>query len=198
MDYSIDHEGKILLITSPREADVIAKALISKQLEMRKTQERKEHLDEALTIMMSVNSALMASNKKRVAIKPAEIQGAKEVFEVEPKKPFWYRVKLFFNPRFTTEDFEEARTLCGIKHHIESMDFENLNYPSKVKGEVYHEGRWLFVSWDEFGKCSSTAIKDAHCYDLILPDHGKRTSAKCLLVGATILIISLLIYAIIQ
>jgi hypothetical protein len=199
MEYSIDHEGRMLLVTSPREADIIAKSLISKQLEMRKTQARQEYLDEVLSIMLSVNSAMMDSNKARLsATKNTEPQTDKEVYVVEPKRSFRKRVYEFFNLRLTTEDFEEARTACGIKHVITSMDFDNVNFPNNVKGEVFHEGRWRFVAWDEYGKCTATGIADAHCYDLILPDHGKKTSAKCIVLAATVFFIVLIIYAIIQ
>jgi hypothetical protein len=56
---------------------------------MRKTQARQEYLDEVLSIMMSVNSAMMDSNKARLsATKSTDPQTDKEVYVVEPKRSF--------------------------------------------------------------------------------------------------------------
>ena len=78
--------------------------------------------------------------------------------------------KSFIDPRLTTKDFEQCTLRKGGEVHCEFMFYDDFlhNYPNRVKGFVYFQGKKTPCVWDKQGTClvEGNRRKD---FDLIRP-----------------------------
>jgi len=196
MTHEIDQQGNIILVTTDRDIDLISRSLLTKQVQLRATRATKESLEEILSLMVVISNA--KADRKRVSLLD---RVAKIVVPIDAKpKIGWYpRLKNVFYPPFSTWDFEEATTVCGLKHFIYSMDFNSSSQPKQVCGEVFYEGRWFAVQWNQHGKCICPNLGyDAVLYNLIRPGKQKLRQPKCTLMATSVVVATLITFFSIQ
>lgn len=196
MTHEIDQQGNIILLPTTRDINVISKSLFTWHGKVSATSIGKESLEEILGLMIVIGNAKAdsqrASRKERAAKIVVPI-------DADPKKGWYTRLKHVFHAPFSTLDFEEANTVCGLKHFIYSMDFNSSSQPSKVCGEIFYEGRWFAVKWNQYGKCFCPSLgADANLYDLIRSSERKIHRRKRALFAVTALAVTLIIYLTIQ
>ena len=196
MKHEIDQQGNILLIPTTRDIDIISRSLATKHVQLRATQATKESLEEILSLMVVISDAKADSKRASLTSLPAKVIVP---IDAEPKKGWGKRLMDAFHPPFSTLDFEEAATVCGLKHFIYSMDFNASSMPIKVCGEIYYEGRWFAVQWNQYGKCICPSLgPDAGLFNLIRPGKQKLSQHKRALMATSVFVIILITYLTIQ
>jgi len=79
-------------------------------------------------------------------------------------------LKSFIEPRLMTKDFEQSTLRRGGEGHFEVLFYDDFlqNYPNRVKGFIYFQGKKTTCEWDKYGGCSveGNRRKDA---DLMRP-----------------------------
>ena len=192
MKHEIDQQGNIILIPTTRDIDLISRSLATKHVQLRVTQASRESLDEILSLMVVIGDA--KTDSKRASLKEIATKIVVPI-DAKPRKGWSKRLKEAFYPLFSTQDFDEAITTCGLKHFIYSMDFNESAEPTKVCGEVFYEGRWFAVQWNQYGKCICPSLgPDAKLYNLIRRGKQKPIQRKQALMATTALFVSLIIY----
>ena len=180
MNYTVEPNGNIVLETTPKQAAIIAKALVSKNLMLRKEPVNMPVCNEILKMSVRLDEAMVESNK--VVVKKLSSCIASEpgtLVKALPKpKGIWIRIRDFFNEPFTTRDYESSRTRSGDQFTLDLIIFEREFYPSKVCGMVnVGENDKQIVSWDQHGKCrdnTGTRLKD---FDLVRSYQTERDSS---------------------
>jgi len=196
MKHEIDQQGNIILIPSTKEIEIISRSLATKHVQLRATQATKESLEEILSLMVVISDAKADSIRASLTSLPAKVIVP---IDAEPKKGWGKRLKDAFHPPFSTLDFEEAATVGGLKHFIYSMDFNASSMPIKVCGEIYYEGRWFAVQWNQYGKCICPNLgHDAKLYNLIRPGKQKLRPRKHALMASSVFVVILITYLTIQ
>ena len=190
MKHEIDQQGNIILISTTRDIEIISRSLATKHVQLRATQATKESLEEILSLMVVISDAKADSKRSSLLNNPAKVVVP---IDAEPKKGWSKRLKDAFHPPFSTLDFEEATTVCGIKHFINSMDFNSSSQPTKVCGEIYYEGRWFAVKWNLYGKCICPSLgPDAGLYNLIRPGRQKLSQYKSAIMANSVFVVILI------
>ena len=104
--------------------------------------------------------------------------------------------KEFWKPKFTTSEFESAKTRSGQVHEItQIVPGKVAGNPIKVYGKITGSAKQkVDVSWNEFGECW-TYYPNARCrkWDLIHPDNAEIASAQEYAIGLAIFVIMLAI-----
>jgi len=196
MTHEIDQQGNIILIPSNRDIDAIFKSLNTKHVQLRATRADKKSLEEILGLMIVIGNAKADSQRASLKDRAAKIVVP---IDSEPKIGLYTRLKHVFHPPFTTLDFEEATTVCGLKHFIYSMDFNSSSQPRKVCGEVFYEGRWFAVQWSQYGKCSCPSLgPDVNLYNLIRSTERKMKRRKSTQLAASAWVVTLILHLTIQ
>lgn len=196
MKHEIDQQGNIILKPTTRDIDIISRSLATKHVQLRATQATRESLEEILSLMVVISDAKADSKRASLTSLPAKVIVP---IDTEPKKGWGKRLKDAFHPPFSTLDFEEATTVCGLKHFIYSMDFNASSQPTKVCGEIYYEGRWFAVQWNQNGKCICPSLgPDAGLYNLNRPGKQKLRQHKRALMATSVFVIILITYLTIQ
>ena len=76
----------------------------------------------------------------------------------------------FMEPRFSTLEIEQGTLRRGGEGHFEVLFYDDFlqNYPNRVKGFIYFQGKKTTCEWDKYGRCSveGNRRKDA---DLMRP-----------------------------
>jgi hypothetical protein len=64
--------------------------------------------------------------------------------------------KSFFEPRFSTLEFEQSTLRKGGEGHFEVLFYDDFlhSYPNRVKGFIYFQGKKITCEWDKYGRCS--------------------------------------------
>lgn len=196
MTHEIDQQGNIILIPSTRDIDAIFKSLNTKHVQLRATRADKKSLEEILGLMIVIGKAKADSQRASLKDRAAKIVVP---IDSEPKIGWYALLKQVFHPPFTTLDFEEATTVCGLKHFIYSMDFNSSSGPSKVCGEVFYESRWFAVQWSQYGKCSCPSLgPDVNLYNLIRSTDRKMKRRKSTQLAASAWVVTLILHLTIQ
>ena len=197
MNYKIDQEGNIILMPTYHEVEAVETALCSKYLCLKQLQVSEKKCDEIISLRLSLNDALVESNKIKINLvtKPKEV-----AIKFFPKRGLWSRIVNFFDPPFTTGDFETADSLSGELVHLESMDYlpgKSL-YPYNVGGALMYERQWLRCCWDAHGNCNCPQLgKKAGRYDLIRTGQHKISSVQCIAFAFIVTVIAAIFYSII-
>ena len=196
MKHEIDQQGNIILKPTTRDIEIISRSLATKHVQLRATQATRESLEEILALMVVISDAKADSKRASLQNNPAKILVP---IDAEPKKGWSQRLMEAFHSPFSTLDFEEAITICGMKHFIYSMDFNASSKPTKVCGEIYYEGRWFAVQWNQYGKCVCPSLgPDAALYNLIRRGKQKLIQRKSALMATSVFVIILITYLTIQ
>ena len=179
MTHEIDPHGNIILIPSSRDIDVISNSLTSWHGQLSATRAGKESLEEILSLMIVIGNAKADSQRASLKERVAKIVVP---IDAKPKIGWFTRLKQALHPPFSTLDYEQALTECGLKHFINSMDFNSASEPRKVCGDVFYQGQWYAVQWNQYGKCFCPGLgPDANLYNLIRsqePKIKRRTPAQ--------------------
>lgn len=197
MNYSIETDGTIVLKKTPREAELLYKAVQSKHILLKKDPASKDTCDQLLEIQMQLNDAILESNKAKAKLLKdnlrAKIEREIGIFSTKPVS-FWHKVLNFLDNPFCTHDFEWAHTRCGAKFTIDGMIFSKEMYPLEVYGTVETENGEIMVTWNDRGRCFSKETEDVDCYDLIRRDQKERDSS--LITSAAYILVLLTLIAI--
>jgi hypothetical protein len=77
----------------------------------------------------------------------------------------------FFNPPFTTSDFENAHTKTSADYQLSSIVFNENRIPKLVKGTVTHTKGLVEITtamqWDKYGKCRTLLGQRKRSFDLV-------------------------------
>ena len=105
-------------------------------------------------------------------------------------------LKVFWKPKFTTIEFESAKSRDGQVPEISQIVPGNVaGNPSIVYGKLKGGAKQkVNVSWNEFGECWAY-YPNARCrrWDLIYPDNAEIVSAQEYVIGLAIFVIMLAI-----
>ncbi|MEI7424463.1 MAG: hypothetical protein WCK18_20345 [Prolixibacteraceae bacterium] len=180
MNYTIEPDGTIVLKKSPREAELLYRAVQSKSLQLRKDPASKETADQYLGISALLNEAIVDSHQAKMKLAKENLKKNMEarangITQVQ-KTGFFHRLINFFDNPFHTHEYEYAHTRCGVKFTIDGMVFSKELYPSEVYGTVDTEEGEVQVTWNDRGRCYCNTLKDVQCYDLIRQDQKERNS----------------------
>lgn len=196
MKHEIDQQGNIILIPSSRDIDQIYNSLTTKHVQLLARCAGKESLEEIIGLMIVIGNARADSQRARLKDRAAKIVVP---IDADPKIAWYTRLKHVFHPPFSTLDFEEATTVCGLKHFIYSMDFNSSSQPEKVCGEVFYEGRWFAVQWSQYGKCICPSLgPDVNLYNLIRSTDHKMKRRKSAQLAASAWVVTLILHLPIQ
>lgn len=200
MKYSIDEKGNISLLPSSKEMGILSNALQSKNLQLRIKRENPETCDVILAMLVILHNALVDSNKIKAQVKAQD--GLNDSCNKTTPRHGWInRIYNFFNPPFSTSDFEGSDCFCGSLFHIESLDFEvnNSKYPYNVAGFVQYKRAWLPCTWNSHGICSCPKLgKEAYLFDLVRPCKCKATLTKNTDISIVISLLASIIFPVIQ
>ena len=90
-----------------------------------------------------------------------------------------------FAPPYSIDELENSHTVCGCKHEITTMYFEDglRNYPSHCSGFIHDQQNGLtYTSWDRWGN-NTTAGKRIREYDLVRPARKEIVSNQFMTIG---------------
>ncbi len=107
----------------------------------------------------------------------------------------------FINPSFTTEYFENSRTVNREHYEINKLHFmsSQRGYPTLAIGKVHPKEDEIPVKvwWDQDGKCRFfNGNKRFPDWDLVRPDQSKIDASKSITTNAVIALIVIIICSI--
>lgn len=185
MNYEIEPDGTIILKKSLKEAELLYKAVQSKLIQLRKDPATKETCDQLLGMTITINNAIVESNKARMKNLRENLKKSIEnngITHTE-KIGLMHRIINFFDNPFCTHDFEWAHTRCNAKFTIDGMIFAKELYPCEVYGTVDTDpSEWatdqgeLQITWNDRGKAFCKSVKNVRDYDLIRNNRKERDS----------------------
>ncbi len=200
MNCTVEPTGNIVLKTSPKEASIIAKALVSKNLILRKEPVNTPVCNEILAMSVRLDSALVESNRTLlnrkvdvVSSEPGEL-----VKSLPRPKGLWKRIRNFFDAPFYTSEYENAHTRSGVEFSIDAIIYSNPMWPEEAYGTVIIDKERVSVIWNDRGKCISKGINDVSCYDLIRPNQKERNINLSIGIAFVLILIALFLLSQIQ
>jgi hypothetical protein len=94
-------------------------------------------------------------------------------------------LQVLFVPPYSIEELENSQTVCGCKHEITTMHFDDglRNYPSHSSGFIHDQQNGLtYTSWDRWGN-NKTAGKRIREYDLVRPARKEIVRNQLIAIG---------------
>jgi len=204
MKHQVDQQGNITLSPTSREIELIAKSIISRNLQMRLDRTCPGTYDELVKLMQDINDAQVLRNKTLMNLRPSMDDEGPAIIRIPESvlsnDSVFEQVDKLLNPSWTTADFESAKMTSATcdYHQITSMKFaENApNHPIQVKGLVQVAGHLYKASWDSWGRCKcDDLLKDQWSdFDLIRPGQRKLDASKFIAFAFVATLFGLLIY----
>ena len=175
MKHEIDQSGSIILKPDLHDMEIISHSLIARHAQLVASRSGRHDLEQVLSLVVTLSDAVADSKRAKLT---AGVAKTVVPIEDEPKERWTIRLKHLFHPPFSTRDFEEAQTVCGMRFYINSINYDRDNQPAKVCGDLFHEGRWFAAQWNRYGKCICPSLGlDAALFNLVRSS-GRKTRLR--------------------